>query len=47
MYIHQYMTPFHRHTISFFRAEVAMLGSEGIYTGLEEEMAKGLGQSGM
>jgi hypothetical protein len=33
-------------TVSFFRAQVAMLGSIGIYIGLEEGKAGGVGQSG-
>jgi hypothetical protein len=32
-----------KHTVSIFRAEVAMLGSTGIYIGLEEGKAEGLG----
>jgi hypothetical protein len=34
-----------KHTFSIFRAEVAMLGSGGIYIWLEEGMAEGVGQS--
>jgi hypothetical protein len=36
-----------KHTVSIFRTEVAMLGSGGIYIGLEEGKAEGVGQSGM
>jgi hypothetical protein len=35
-----------KHTVSIFRAEVVMLRSGGIYKGLEEEKAEGMGQSG-
>jgi hypothetical protein len=30
-----------KHTVSIFRAEVAMLGSGAIYIGMEEEKAEG------
>jgi hypothetical protein len=36
-----------KYTASIFRAEVAMLGSGGIYIGLEEGKAEGVGQSEM
>jgi hypothetical protein len=32
-----------KHTVSIFRAEVAMLGSGGIYIGLEEGKNEGVG----
>lgn len=32
-----------KHTVSFFRAEVAMLGRRGIYKGLEKVKAEVLG----
>jgi hypothetical protein len=35
-----------KHTVSIFRAKVAVLGSGGIYMGLEEGKAEGVGQSG-
>jgi hypothetical protein len=35
------------HTAPFFRAEVAKLGSGGIYIGLDEGKKEGMGQSGM
>jgi hypothetical protein len=35
-----------KHTVSIFRAEVEMLGSGGIYVGLEEGKSEGVGQSG-
>jgi hypothetical protein len=35
-----------KHTVSIFRAEVAMLGNGGIYIGLEEGKAVGVDQSG-
>jgi hypothetical protein len=35
-----------KHSVSIFRAEVAMLESGEIYIGLEEVMAEGVGQSG-
>jgi hypothetical protein len=34
-----------KHTVSIFKAEVAMLGSGGIYTGLEEGRAEGVGNN--
>jgi hypothetical protein len=34
------------HTVSVFKAEVAMLGSGGIYIGLHEGKAEGVDQSG-
>jgi hypothetical protein len=34
-----------KHTVSIFRAEVVMLGSGGIYVGLKEGKAEGVGQS--
>jgi hypothetical protein len=36
-----------QHTISIFRAEAAMLGSGGIYIGMDEWKAEGVGQSEM
>jgi hypothetical protein len=36
-----------KHTVSVFRAEVAMLRSGGIYIDSEEGKAEGVGQSGM
>jgi hypothetical protein len=36
-----------KHTVSIFRAEVAMLGSGGIYIFSEEGKAEGLGQPRM
>jgi hypothetical protein len=35
-----------KHTVSIFRAEMAMLGSGGICIGLEEGKVEGVGQSG-
>jgi hypothetical protein len=40
-----YVNVSEKHTISIFRAEMAMLGSGGIYIGLEEGKAKGVGHS--
>jgi hypothetical protein len=37
---------FEKHTVSVFRAEMEMLGSGGIYIGLEEGKTDGVGQSG-
>jgi hypothetical protein len=34
-----------KHTVSIFRADVAILGSGGIYIGLEEGTVEGVGHS--
>jgi hypothetical protein len=37
---------FGEHTVSIFRAEVVILGRGGIYIGLDERLAEGVGQLG-
>jgi hypothetical protein len=36
-----------KHTASIFRGKVVMLGNGGIFTGLDEGKAEGVGQSGV